>query len=334
MHQHPATSPPHRAGFTLVELLVVIAIIGILIALLLPAVQAAREAARGANCRSNMKNIALGLHNYHGTHNTFPPGFMRQDKREESWSWPSFTLPFLEQQSLYNALGVDNRRLADLFIAAGGDLKSPEIALVQTSLPIFRCPSDSTPPLLPNKQNGDRHFEGNNTPNGFEPAASSYMGLRGFRDARCEPTGPIEQCATRGIFHGNSDVGFRRITDGTSNTFLVGERDFRCKSGSWIGSRNPEGPDMYSCYYVVARVSIKFNHPTTGAHNTCTEGFSSAHPGGGFFALCDGSVRFISENIDFNNGANPRDQLITMAELGLYQRLGIRDDGLSVELDD
>jgi prepilin-type N-terminal cleavage/methylation domain-containing protein len=327
---------PHRRprGFTLVELLVVIAIIGILIALLLPAVQAAREAARATQCRSNMKNVALALHNYHGTHGKFPPGFIRQDRREESWSWTNFTLPFLEQQALYNALGVNERRLADLFIAAGGDLKSPEIALVQTPLAIFRCPSDRTPALLPGFGAGDRHFEGNNTPGRFEPASSSYMGLRGFLDARCDIDDGKDACRTRGIFHGDSDVAFRHISDGTTNTFLLGERDFRCKSGSWVGTRNPPGPDMFSCYYVVARVSIKFNHPTTGDHNTCTEGFSSAHAGGGFFAMCDGSVRFINENIDFNNGVNPKDNLHTVAGLGLYQRLGIRDDGLTVELDD
>ena len=121
-----------RHGFTLVELLVVIAIIGILIALLLPAVQAARAAARLANCRSNMKNIALALHSYHGTHSLFPPGFIRQPVKEETWSWTNFVLPHLEQQAMYNALGVNERRLADLFIAAGGDVTSPDIALLQT----------------------------------------------------------------------------------------------------------------------------------------------------------------------------------------------------------
>src|SRR4051795_6732854 len=94
-----------RVGFTLVELLVVIAIIGILVALLLPAIQAAREAARRAKCQSNMKNIALALQNYHSARKRFPTGFVSTGPGAiESWAWSTFTLPYLEEQSIYDKM--------------------------------------------------------------------------------------------------------------------------------------------------------------------------------------------------------------------------------------
>lgn len=129
-------------GFTLVELLVVIAIIGVLIALLLPAVQSARSAARRMQCKSHLRNLALAVLDYESAEQAFPPGFISQPRNEEAWAWTTMVLPFLEQQQLYDAMGVADRRLADLFIAAGGDLTTAEIALVQTQLPIFRCPDD------------------------------------------------------------------------------------------------------------------------------------------------------------------------------------------------
>ena len=95
---------PGRTAFTLVELLVVIAIIGILVALLLPAIQAAREAARRAKCQSNLKNIALALQNYHSAKKRFPIGFVSQPDAVEAWAWSTFTLPYLEEQAIYDRM--------------------------------------------------------------------------------------------------------------------------------------------------------------------------------------------------------------------------------------
>ena len=316
-----------RSGFTLVELLVVIAIIAMLVTLLLPAVQAAREAARRTQCVNNIRNLALGLHNYHSAQSVFPPGFDSQTNRTEAWGWSTYTLPFLEEGALHDTLGVGEQRLADFF--RDNKPGSPKFSAAVTPLALFRCTSDITPELLPGTGQGARHFRGNNTPGGYEPPTSNYMGSKGYFDNRCPPGDPIS-CKNTGIFYGDSKITVAKITDGTSKTFMLGERDFRCKAGTWIGARNPPGAGMYGTYMLIARSNLRFNFPLTGAHNTCTEGFSSAHEGGGNFAYADGSVHFLSNDIDFNNGRGGYPNNL----MGVYQRLGSRNDGLPVGTDD
>jgi prepilin-type N-terminal cleavage/methylation domain-containing protein len=346
-----------RGGFTLVELLVVIAIIGILVALLLPAIQAAREAARRAHCQSNMKNIALALQNVHSANNKFPIGFVSQAAAEEAWAWTTFTLPYLEEQSLFDKLDPGSRRLADLFIAANTD--PSQLALVQTPLSIFRCASDTTPALCPvdgskkakrsyDNDQFERHFNGNNAPDGFRPAASNYVGNKGFANNQCpNPAGVPDQdtCDSTGIFFGNSKISMKQITDGTSHTFLLGERDRYCLSSTWIGVRNSVGEDMNGSAWIIGRQTVKLNDPITGDHETCTEGFSSKHAGGAFFAFCDASVQFVSDDIDYHHALNNvkcyvrKSTVLTSQckpvnfglQIGVYQRLGWRDDGLVVD---
>jgi prepilin-type processing-associated H-X9-DG protein len=346
-----------------VELLVVIAIIGVLVALLLPAVQAAREAARRASCTNNLKNIAIGLINYQDANKHFPIGVMPEGDPVEHWSWATLTLPYLEQQALYDRLNVSKRRLADLFKAAQTD--PTQLIPVQTPLAIFRCPSDTTPELVPSdgltttattKRLTDtgaweRHFQGKYsksiTPM-FQPATSNYVGSKGFADHLCDgilghrvdgnfiPN--MDLCDNNGVLHAGAGVAGKEITDGTSNTFLIGERDSYCLSATWIGVRNPAGADMNGMAWTLARVSIPLNSPETGAKDTCTEGFSSKHQGGAQFAYCDGSVHFINENIDSNLGSNvPLNLLLSNFQaqgngvaVGTYQRLGIKDDGLTI----
>lgn len=373
-------------GFTLVELLVVIAIIGILVALLLPAIQAAREAARRAKCQSNMKNLALALQNYHSAKQRFPIGFVSQPDAVEAWAWSSFTLPYLEEQSIYDrmrpsetyltpvlATRTGKRNLADMFAAAATDPK--ELEPLQTPLSIFRCPSDSTPELIPvpadctgtgdcpapnhrktlapcspgraaDTDTWERHFNGANSPGGFRPSTSNYVGSKGIINSNC-PVGNQARCNNNGIFFGNSQVAMKHITDGTSKTFIVGERDRFCLAATWIGVRNPLGPDSYSSNWAMAHVGYKLNSGCTGNHNTCTESFSSAHPGGGYFGFCDGSVRFISDEINSDMIGNniacfatppPSSQACFSADIsgkpiGIYQRLAWRNDGLTIDGD-
>ena len=354
-------------GFTLVELLVVIAIIGVLVALLLPAVQAAREAARRAQCQSTIKNIALAVLNHESARKTLPVGLVGQAKEVEGWSWSTLTLPYLEQQAIYDRLRPSptymmppdgtrsgKRNLSDVFIAAKSN--ASELVPLQTPLPIFRCPSDNTPDLVPYDSPRDvrtvddgrweRHFNGTYsqqlTPQ-FTPSTSNYVGSRGFVDVSCgciHPNcseanwvGDPKQCEGNGVFNGLIPVQLKQITDGTSSTFLVGERDSYCLSATWIGVRNPPGANMLGVSWALGRVSLKFNHPQTGDHNTCTEGFSSKHPGGGNFAFCDGSVSFISEDIEYDDAGNVEELGVDNFQgvrngktIGVYQRLGVRND--------
>ena len=365
---HSASAP--LLGFTLVGLLVVIAIIGVLVALLLPAVQAAREAARRAQCQSAIKNIALAVLNYESAKNELPVGVISQPVQAEAWSWSTLTLPYLEQQTIYDRLRPSSsymmppdgarggkRNLCDVFIAAKSNPK--ELEPLQTPLSIFRCPSDSTPDTVPydgsprgvrtfESDKWERHFNGTYskelTPQ-FTPSTSNYVGSRGFVDVSCgciypncsesNWAGDPKQCEGNGVFNGLIPVELKQITDGTSSTFLLGERDSYCLSATWVGVRNPPGANMLGISWALGRVSLKFNHAETGDHNTCTEGFSSKHPGGGNFAFCDGSVAFISDDIEYNDAGNIEDLGVDNFQpvrnnvtIGAYQRLGVRNDEL------
>jgi prepilin-type N-terminal cleavage/methylation domain-containing protein/prepilin-type processing-associated H-X9-DG protein len=315
----PSVGRRPASAFTLVELLVVIAIIGILIALLLPAVQAAREAAWRMQCSSRLKQLALAMHNYANTHKSFPPGCITDGvPQRQQWGWGVFLLPYVEKIPLHRELAPNDRRLVDL-------LNDPRArVLVQTPIPLFRCPSDRTPRLL-EKTEQIRDFDGE-APVGtdFFAATSNYIGVTGFWD--------IADLPANGVFFPNSAVDFSQIRDGTSNTFALGERDFYCAAGAWAGVRDARGGGPRGADYVLGRVSIKLNDPRNVGNDRCCEGFSSPHAGGANFALCDGSVRFINENIRFNNaGVTNFNVPVSLggfgSTLGTYQKLGIRDDG-------
>ena len=378
-------SAASRRAFTLIELLVVIAIIGILIALLLPAVQAAREAARRAQCQNHLKQLALACANHDSTKGHYPPGFVSQPLLVEAWAWSTFILPYIEEQGVYDRLSpsetfqqpvdasrITRRNLADLLAA------KTDIPALQTPIPVFRCPSDGTANLIPVLNPPDplytfcgtggdppqwsRHFNGQYAPAGFQPSTSNYVGNKGIIDATCSGGGSGTQadpwvpdqahCNNNGIFFGNSKISSKNITDGTSKTFLIGERDGYCLAATWIGVRNPPGPDMWSSNWALGHTRDKPNAACTGNHadtdgdNMCTEGFSSAHSGGLFFAFCDGSVHFISDDISSDPLAGnrrdctaiPSDPIsvqcrsrIGPSVIGLYQRLSWRDDGETLD---
>jgi len=345
-------------GFTLVELLVVIAIIGTLVALLLPAVQSARESARRMQCTNNLHNLGIAMQNYHDALGTFPNShFFAVSQTDsvcsgattncEQWGWGALILPYIEQTNLHNQLGVISYSLHHVMAGQNPALKNAAAIsnALQLKLPLFLCPSDSNPDG--NVNTGRPFTNGLGTLAGglgaFHPAVSNYMCNRGT-DNRVRPTQD-----SHGIFMESYAKKMQDITDGTSNTLLLGERDTQiCRSGSWIGVRNPNGTGTQSFYYVAASVHVRLNQPdppiawnlTTEPTPGCYQGFSSLHVGGANFALADGSVRYISNNIEFKvdtnvSGTSTRDAHVPKDQAhapyySVYTRLGRRNDGYPV----
>jgi len=294
----------HR-GFTLVELLVVIAIIAILIALLLPAVQAAREAARRSSCLNNLKQIGLALHNYHGAHQVFPPGYLADavaetdpahDEIGSGIAWGTLLLPYLEQRVIFD--GMELELPPDQLV-----FTSPNVDLATTTLPLFRCPSDDAEDHFHVK---DEH--GNEL---LEVALSNYIGVYGY--------GPISDSPGlgTGVLYRNSEVRFATMLDGSSNTFVVGERSHSLAHSTWYAavpgavvdsgheththSLHAYGHEEQELAPVLVLGHVGDDHnqhtPNQGEH---ASNFSSQHPGGVHFVLGDGSVRFLSDSIQLD----------------------------------
>jgi prepilin-type N-terminal cleavage/methylation domain-containing protein/prepilin-type processing-associated H-X9-DG protein len=296
-----------QKGFTLVELLVVIAIIGILIALLLPAVQAAREAARRSSCTNNLKQIGLGLHNYHDTYKVFPAGNITEGDCCGTLSkvnWGISILPYVEQKSLYDTYDM---RLynEDQPIQANG------YCVVQQRVSVYECPSDITLGKMENPASGARVNKAY--------MHSSYRGVTGLaaRDgyfdchqwATASP--PLPE-SWKGLLHTVGSRNLRHenmasVLDGTSNTLAVGEY-----MTTTTTNRGTFWAYSYTCYQLgsigfesrlyIPDYNLCANTPGTPAgSNPCKRAFGSFHPGGINWLLVDGSVRFISTTVDLNN---------------------------------
>jgi prepilin-type N-terminal cleavage/methylation domain-containing protein/prepilin-type processing-associated H-X9-DG protein len=330
-----------RSAFTLVELLVVIAIIGILIALLLPAVQAAREAARRSQCSNNLKQIALAFHNYEDTYKSLPFGWLLDTRNLNVQVWGTRILPFLEQKTLYDRF--DSRVPA---INEAPNLGFPAAAVTQniqvitTPLAVFVCPSA---PGSPQGRIYDAGLPANTGGPGIPPfaiswraAPSDYTAASGVRGEYANiayanfPGGPGG--AREGILAGitvtptgssGSSSTMANITDGTSNTILVGERvggpTLYGRGGRVMGSTTGNPADPMTAY---ARSNgggwgdfLNGEHwlrgslydGTAGPNGgpcaiNCTnvrgDGFYAFHPGGCQVALADGSARFVSETVE------------------------------------
>ncbi len=242
----------------------------------------------------------------------------------------------MEGTTLYNAMDVVNNKLID--VMADANLRP----LTQTVIPVYRCPSDTVGDLMPDVDpvdGYDFHFDGNGTPNAtFSPASASYKGNVGYWDisAPSDTTVP-----NNGPLYNNSGVRFAYITDGTSNTIAVGEAAGGTMGPTvWVGNRNPGGSGHLGANFVLFRVSRPINDTSNDIDDGRHEAAGSLHSGGAQFVFADGAVHFLSENIEYNNtgtGAfNPNDNaardeaqtsVTSPASLGLYQKLGIMNDG-------
>jgi prepilin-type N-terminal cleavage/methylation domain-containing protein/prepilin-type processing-associated H-X9-DG protein len=320
-----------RQAFTLVELLVVIAIIGVLVALLLPAIQAAREAARRTQCVNNLKQLALGIHNYHDCHKAFPPCWTTTDAAgnvtdDAMWGWAVHVFPHVEEGSLYEQLRASEMTLQEVRDDASLRL------LLQTPLQIFRCPTDTMEALNPYK-----------TIKSYKVATANYIVNGGFFIRAGSSGAVVWGRENNGVVYADSKISFRHITDGSSKTFLLGERadgpeDWR--AAIWVGV-NKAGKSAGDGNCCMGAVGLPINAPVVAGDST-QRIFASLHPGGAHFAFCDGSVQFIEETIDYSVGDPPvsargyrnvNDLLAESRypEFGVYQRLGIRDDGFSTD---
>jgi prepilin-type N-terminal cleavage/methylation domain-containing protein len=327
-------SPRQRQkAFTLIELLVVIAIIAVLIALLLPAVQQAREAARRMQCKGNLKQLGLALHNYHGSLNVFPMGMCGWPGTADGslWGWGTMILPYLDQAALYNSLSIATGGTSPNFnqpaAGFGAIMNSfnPPSALLQTNLPIYRCPSDSGANLVTIPAGG---LNGSLRFSTFAYGRSNYPGVIGSTWVN---VGGL--MVSNGAFAESSSVSMRDFTDGLSNTFLIGERrspgvvNGRYVGGEtiWAGANDDQGPAIdwqgFAIHLGYCDQSNTLNLTSASAPGVSSDkpytSFGSQHTGGSHFLMGDGAVRFISENI----ATGPAN-----AAGSTYQNLAARND--------
>ncbi len=295
----PYERPSQRVrAFTLVELLVVIAIIGILIALLLPAVQAAREAARRSQCANHLKQIGVALHNYHDSFRTFPYGW---DDRGSGWTL--HILRYLELGNIYDTIHFQESGPGNW--SSGSENQ----AACETVIPVFRCPS------MPLEEHIDYNGIEKRVPASYRGNAGSESSSDDTSTIVIPGTKSLENLSQNGIFYACSTVRFRDVTDGTSNTLLVGEsrpdpafhKDGQGMDFWYIGSPQIDpcrcdgstGGTEFSEFVgsTLAPMSALLKFP--GMHGRLMElSFGSYHPGGAQFVMGDGNVRFVADTID------------------------------------
>jgi prepilin-type N-terminal cleavage/methylation domain-containing protein len=295
-----------RRGFTLVELLVVIAVIGILIALTLPAIQAVRESARMITCKSNLRQIGIAMHVYHEDRGRLPTGWKsRNPAGDPGWGWATALLPFIEQGSVIRSQLDLRLPIEDEENAAGR----------RVSIALYLCPTDSADGIFmigagddhdhdhgDDDHDEDEHDEDDNHGHDhddgsehnidteheplFDVGRSNYAGVFGDEEIADHPDDGT------GTFFENSRIGFRHITDGLSNTIIIGERSSQFGGTTWTGVIPDAAESM-------ARVVGATDHRPNedGGH---FDDFSSFHRQGANFLFGDGGVRVITDEVDLD----------------------------------
>jgi prepilin-type N-terminal cleavage/methylation domain-containing protein/prepilin-type processing-associated H-X9-DG protein len=286
-----------RRGFTLIELLVVIAIIAILVALLLPAVQQAREAARRSTCKNQLKQIGIGLHNYHDVHNTLPPGGMTGGNE---LPWLVMILPSIDYTPLYESVNFDRHAIG----AGTAGYPAYDTVLGNQKIPVYLCPSSNK--LFENASTTQytSHYYGNMGP-------TTGINTGGTTQYTCQSTSTtVLECnagtahggfGTRGVLGRNSRINFRDITDGTSNTIMVGEiSNHKTLTGAdMVGYRRWHRGFQGTASGGTKNVTFGINTTTYNGSNNFNEiSFGSNHVGGCHMLFADGAVTFASENVD------------------------------------
>jgi len=254
-----------QTGFTLIELLVAMAVIGVLVALLMPAVQSARASARRIMCANQLRQLGLGLHLYHDAHTCFPPGAYLMGSSfpiQTGWGWGAMILPSIEQSALYDSINFGSGT------AVGNNLQ-----LIATPIASWRCPSEVGP---------DQLIGVPATHPPFDLASGNY-------------------CGSAGVLTAMSCMTISKICDGTSKTFLLGERVVQTGSNgslpftsAWCGDvAFQDGYESTAVPYLLASRLFPLNGSLSNPN--C---FGSRHTGGANFVMADGSLHFVNDSID------------------------------------
>lgn len=323
-----------KPGFTIIELMVVVAITTVMIALLIPAVVQAREAARRTQCKNNLHQFGLALQNYHDVVGVYPGASYVNlwspipNMIDSEWSWSVMILPYLDQAPLFNSLNVGPTTFEQA-------ANNPIIINLMTRSPsVFLCPSDTGSEVNLNRPFFAKSSGGVGA--GMILSAttsfgkSNYMGCNGNHDN----DGVLNSgCTTK--------ISMENITDGTSNTILVGERSSSPWpnqppgtqgpwAGIWVGQETSIN-NVTNVWCLAGRTEFQMNSgaPSGIAANTSNIplpllAFGSMHAGGANFLMADGAVRFISDKIQWNDLPNSYD------DVGVFHLLGSIADGAVV----
>lgn len=367
------TAQKIKLRWGIAEVLVAFGCLSVAAAVGLPQLLQWRETNRCNACQKNLQQIGIALDAYHLSNRSYPPGYSPGDYHTDgdgvaswrydmpSFAWSAFLLPYLESTELHQQLDVGS---GNLLAVVNDPLRHSSL---RTVIPSYCCGSDQlgeamdSAPLPPYHRALDR---GHGTVFG---GAGSYVGNGGYFELNhplllAPPQQWIRQIEAQsgpnnGVFHVASKLHRRQIVDGLAQTIAVGERAWYQGGASWVGTANVCGVAVGDTGVSLGRFWWKINEvphsalPSSAAHRpvvvtkknglligasyTSRDGFGSYHPDGANFLMCDGSVRFISDDIEFRNtipvnGANPMEPIPSSDQLGLFQKLGIRNDSLAI----